>query len=88
MEAVEAPRDRLRQLRLLRDACGAQIVTRMDFLEKTGSPFSDVYVVNLAALLENVRSGLLKMYDCHYRPRVLHQNSEGCITELMKAEKS
>ena len=78
VEAVEAHRDRLRQLRLLRDACGAQIVTRMDFLEKTGSLFTDVYVVNQAALLKNVRSWQLKMYDCYYRPRVLYKISEGC----------
>ena len=57
VEAVEAHRDRLRQLRLLRDVCGAQIVTRMEFLEKTGTLFTDVYANNQASLLYSVRSG-------------------------------
>lgn len=77
VEAVEAHRDRLRQLRRLRDACSAQIVTRMDFLEKTGTLFTDVYANNQASLLYSVRSGQLKMYDCYHRRRGLYRNP-GC----------
>ena len=77
VEAVEAHRDRLRQLRLLRDACGAQIVTRMEFLEKTGTLFTDVYANNQASLLYSVRSGQLKLYDCYHRRRGLYRNP-GC----------
>ena len=66
-QAVEEFRARLQELRNLRDACGAQIVARMDFLEKVGSSYTDVYANNQAASLRAADHGAMDMFDCNYR---------------------
>ena len=63
-QAVEEYRTRLRMLRNLRDVCVAQIGRRMEFLDKVGSPYTDVYVNNQAALVVGSGQGELIMADC------------------------
>ena len=65
-QAVEEYRARLRELRNLRDACVAQIDKRMEFLDKVGSPYTDVYANNQAASVVAAQKGALDMFDCYY----------------------
>ena len=65
-QAVEDYRARLRELRNLRDACIAQIDSRMEFLDKVGSPYTDVYVNNQASSVVAAQYGALDLFDCYY----------------------
>ncbi len=77
--AVEAYRARLRELRNLRDACISRIDKRIEFLEKVGSPYSDVYVNNQASSVVAVQDGELDMVDSYmmrtYKKQVQYENS-------------
>ncbi|PFX19762.1 hypothetical protein AWC38_SpisGene15796 [Stylophora pistillata] len=65
-QAVEDYKARLKELRNLRDACIAQIDSRMEFLDKVGSPYTDVYVNNQASSVVAARYGALDLFDCYY----------------------
>ena len=65
-QAVEDYRARLRELRNLRDACISQIERRMEFLDKVGSPYTDVYVNNQASSVVAAQYGALDLFDCYY----------------------
>ena len=72
-QAVEEYKARLRRLRNLRDTCIAQIDRRIEFLDKVGSPYTDVYVNNQASLNQRAiaRGHDLSMYDwaCFHKKR-------------------
>ncbi len=59
--AVEAYRNRLRELRNLRDACAERIDQKMKFLDSVGTCYTDVYVNNQVASMSNVEYFTLKM---------------------------
>ena len=65
-QAVEEYMARLKQLRELKDACIAQIDRRMEFLDKVGSPYTDVYANNQAASIVAGQRGALYLFDCFY----------------------
>ena len=54
--AVEAYKNRLKQLRNLRDASKEQVDHKMKYLDQVGTPYSDVYVNNQAASLDEVHT--------------------------------
>lgn len=70
--AVEAYRNRLRELRNLRDACRARIDQKMEFLDKVESPYTDVYVNNQAASMRRVDWHSLVMVDGSDSPHPQH----------------
>ena len=64
--AVEAYRARLQELRNLRDASISYIDWRMELMDKVGSPYTDVYVNNQAASLNDVLPNTrdISLKDC------------------------
>ena len=80
--AVEAYRNRLRELRNLRDACRARIDQKMEFLNKVKCPYTDVYVNNQAASMKRIEDGRLIMVDGSDSPHPQHNKTAHYATSL------
>lgn len=80
--AVEAYRNRLRELQNLRDACRARIDQKMEFLDKVESPYTDVYVNNQAASMRRIDYGRLTMVDGSHGPHPQHTKAATYATSL------